>query len=175
MIESKGTKHASKIKSHHNVGGLPKELGFRLVEPLRQFYKDEVRKIGELLKLPHEFIHKQVFPGPGLAIRIVGQVTPQRLAQEVLADKIVLEEMAKSGWIKKVYMCFPIMTNTSSTAIKGDGRFFGEVVALRIIKSKDVMTTTWARLPYSILQKMSSRIVNEAPGNYGVGIITPAC
>ncbi|KKS81576.1 MAG: Glutamine-hydrolyzing GMP synthase [Candidatus Gottesmanbacteria bacterium GW2011_GWB1_43_11] len=164
VIESKGTKHAAKIKSHHNVGGLPKELGFKLVEPLREFYKDEVRKIGRKLGLPPKFVQKQVFPGPGLAIRIVGEVTRARLAQEHQADQIILEEMAKSNWLKKVYMCFPIMTGAPSTAVKGDGRFFGEVVALRIIESKDVMTTNWAHLPYSLLQKLSSRIVNEVPG-----------
>ena len=164
VIESRGTKHAAKIKSHHNVGGLPQNLGFRLVEPLREFYKDEVRKIGRLLGLPAKFIYKQVFPGPGQAIRIVGEVTPERLTHQKLADKIVLEEMEKAGWLKKVYMCFPVMTNTVSTAVKGDGRFFGEVVALRVIESSDVMTTNWSRLPYSLLQKMSSRIVNEVPG-----------
>ena len=164
VIESRGTRHADKIKSHHNVGGLPQELGFRLVEPLRAFYKDEVRKIGRLLGLPPNTVHKQVFPGPGYAIRIVGEVTKERLAQERQADTIVLEEMEKAGWLQKVYMSFPIMTGANSTAVKGDGRFFGEVIALRIIYSKDVMTTDWARLPYTLLQRMSSRIVNEVPG-----------
>ncbi len=163
VIESKGSIHADKIKSHHNVGGLPQELGFRLVEPLRNFYKDEVRKIAKLLKLPSEFIQKQVFPGPGFAIRIVGEVTQKRLDQIKLADDIVLDEMRSAGWLKKVYMSFPIMTNTDSTAVKGDGRFYGEVVALRIIQSTDVMTTNWVRLPFDLLQKMSSRIVNEVP------------
>ncbi len=164
VIESKGSKHADKIKSHHNVGGLPERLGFRLVEPLRHFYKDEVRKIGKLLNLPRHIIHKQVFPGPGFAIRIVGEVTQERLSRIKQADNIVLAEMEKSGWLKKVYMSFAIMTNTVSTAVKGDGRFYGEVVALRIIQSTDVMTTTWARLPYAVLQKISSRIVNEVMG-----------
>ncbi|MBI2009991.1 MAG: glutamine-hydrolyzing GMP synthase [Candidatus Chisholmbacteria bacterium] len=163
VIESKGTKHADKIKSHHNGGGLPKELGVKLVEPLRGYYKDEVRKIGRRLGLPRRLVQKQVFPGPGQAIRIVGAVTEKRLAQQQQADQIVLEEMEKSGWLKRVYMSFPIMTGAPSTAVKGDGRFFGEVVALRIIESKDVMTTNWARLPHSLLQKMSSRIVNEVP------------
>lgn len=164
VIESRGTRHADKIKSHHNVGGLPQELGFKLVEPLRAFYKDEVRNIGKLLGLPPNIVHKQVFPGPGYAIRIVGEVTKKRLVQERQADTIVLEEMEKAGWLEKVYMSFPIMTGANSTAVKGDGRFFGEVVALRIIYSKDVMTTDWARLPYALLQRMSSRIVNEVPG-----------
>lgn len=163
VIESKGTKNASHIKSHHNVGGLPKELGFTLVEPLRNFYKDEVRSIGLKLGLPRSVVQKQVFPGPGQAIRIVGEVTPERLERQQHTDQIVLEEMEKAGWLKKVYMCFPIMTNTVSTSVKGDGRFFGEVVALRVIESKDVMTTNWSRLPYILLQKISSRIVNEVP------------
>ena len=163
VIESKGTKHASHIKSHHNVGGLPQELGFRLVEPLRAFYKDEVRNIGKLLGLPPKAVNKQVFPGPGYAIRIIGEVTEERLDRESQADAIVLEELNGAGWLKKVYMSFPIMTNTFSTAVKGDGRFYGEVVALRIIQSRDVMTTTWAHLPYGLLQKISSRIVNEVP------------
>ncbi len=163
VIESQGTRHADKIKSHHNVGGLPQELGFRLVEPLRAFYKDEVRNIGKLLGLPPKAVNKQVFPGPGYAIRIVGEVTSERLDREKQADDIVLAEMEKAGWLKKVYMSFPIMTNTFSTAVKGDGRFYGEVVALRIIQSRDVMTTTWAHLPYGLLQKISSRIVNEVP------------
>ncbi|OGG14299.1 hypothetical protein A2875_01960 [Candidatus Gottesmanbacteria bacterium RIFCSPHIGHO2_01_FULL_46_14] len=163
VIESKGTKHASHIKSHHNVGGLPQKLGFRLVEPLRAYYKDEVRNIGKLLGLPPKAVNKQVFPGPGYAIRIVGEVTPVRLDREKQADDIVMTEMEKAGWLSKVYMCFPIMTGTVSTAVKGDGRFYGEVVALRVIHSRDVMTTTWAHLPYGLLQKMSSRIVNEVP------------
>ncbi len=163
VIESRGSRHAEKIKSHHNVGGLPQELGFRLVEPLRAFYKDEVRNIGKLLGLPPKAVNKQVFPGPGYAIRIVGEVTSERLDREKQADDIVMTEMEKAGWLSKVYMCFPIMTGTVSTAVKGDGRFYGEVVALRVIHSRDVMTTTWAHLPYGLLQKISSRIVNEVP------------
>ncbi len=163
VIESKGTKNAAKIKSHHNVGGLPKDMKLELLEPLRYFYKDEVRKIGKLLDLPDEFIHKQVFPGPGYAVRIRGEVTPVRLAKEKQADTIVLEEMKKAGWLTKVYMSFPIMSGASSTAVKGDGRFFGEVIALRIIESRDVMTSTWSHLPYDLLQRISSRIVNEVP------------
>lgn len=164
VIESKGNKHAAKIKSHHNVGGLPDILGFKLVEPLREFYKDEVRKIGKLLKLPEETIQRQVFPGPGYAIRIVGEVTPSRLATIKQADTIVLEELQKANWLNRVYMSFPIMTNVMSTAVKGDGRFCGEVIALRIIESSDVMTSNWVRLPSRLLQKLSSRIVNEVPG-----------
>ncbi|HSW88143.1 MAG TPA: glutamine-hydrolyzing GMP synthase [Candidatus Saccharimonadales bacterium] len=163
VIESKGTRHADKIKSHHNVGGLPEKMHLELLEPLREFYKDEVRAIGKQLGLPQEFVMKQVFPGPGYAVRIRGEVTKERLSQEKQADAIVLEELQKADLLDTVYMSFPVMTGASSTAVKGDGRFFGEVIALRIIESKDVMTTTWARLPYDVLQKISSRIVNEVP------------
>lgn len=164
VIESKGSKHASKIKSHHNVGGLPAEMKLKLLEPLRQLYKDEVRALGTLIGLPHAVSWKQVFPGPGYAVRIRGEVTKNRLAQAKHADKIVLDELKKAGWLEKVYMSFPVMTGAQSTAVKGDGRFFGEVIALRIIESKDIMSTIWAQLPYDLLQKISSRIVNEVPG-----------
>jgi len=163
VIESKGTKHAAKIKSHHNVGGLPEEMKLQLLEPLRYFYKDQVRSIGSAIGLPDEVVHKQVFPGPGHAIRIMGEVTEKRLAQQQQADAIVVEEIRKAGLYSKVFLSFSIMTNTQSTAVKGDGRSFMEVVALRIVESKDVMTTTWARIPYDVLQNMSSRIVNEVP------------
>jgi GMP synthase (glutamine-hydrolysing) len=164
VIESKGTKKAAKIKSHHNVGGLPEKMHLKLVEPLRTFYKDEVRNIGLKLGLPEDFVHKQVFPGPGQAIRIVGEVTPARLDMQQLADQIVLEEIKKAGMYRKIYMSFPIMSGTVSTAVKGDSRQLLEVCALRVIESKDVMTTNWARLPYDLLQKISTRIVNEVPG-----------
>lgn len=163
VIESKGTKHASKIKSHHNVGGLPKEMKLKLLEPLRFFYKDQVRTIGQAVGLPHDVVNKQVFPGPGQAIRIMGEVTEKRLTQQQQADAIVVEEIKKAHLYGKVYMSFSIMTNTFSTAVKGDGRSFMEVVALRIIESRDVMTTNWARIPYDVLQSISSRIVNEVP------------
>ncbi len=163
VIESKGSKHADKIKSHHNVGGLPKEMKLTLLEPLRELYKDEVRQLGKLLGLSKEVVWKQVFPGPGYAVRIRGEVTEERLAQEKQADMIVLEELKKAKVLDNVYMSFPIMTGATSTAVKGDGRFMGEVVALRVIESKNVMTTTWSRLSYDLLQKISSRIVNEVP------------
>lgn len=163
VIESKGTKKAAKIKSHHNVAGLPKKLGLKLIEPLRFFYKDEVRKIGQELGLADAIVYKQPFPGPGQAIRIVGEVTSQRLKKQQQADQIVLEELKKAGWLKKVFQSFPIMTGTKSTAVKGDSRFYGEVVALRIYESADIMTANWSRLPYDLLQKISLRIVNEIP------------
>lgn len=163
VIESKGSKHASKIKSHHNVGGLPKNMKLALLEPLREMYKDEVRVLGKKLGLTQEIVMKQPFPGPGFAVRIRGEVTPRRLAQEKQADVIVMEELKKAGWLPKVFISFPVMTGAYSTAVKGDGRSFSEVIALRIIESKDIMSTTWSRLPYELLQKISSRIVNEVP------------
>lgn len=162
--EDKGTMHAAKIKSHHNVGGLPKNMKLKLLEPMRNYYKDEVRKIGKKLNLPSEFIDKQPFPGPGFAIRIRGEVTRVRLEKERRADNIVLEELKKAGILPNVFLSFPVLTNAFSTAVKGDGRVFGEVVALRVVESKDVMTSSWAKIPYDILQKISSRIVNEVPG-----------
>jgi GMP synthase (glutamine-hydrolysing) len=164
VIESQGTKNSDKIKSHHNVGGLPKKMKLKLLEPVRNFYKDEVREIGRRLGLPEEFVGKQPFPGPGYAVRIRGEVTKERLEREIIADEIVLEEIRKSGYYSKVFLSFPIMTGAFSTAVKGDGRQFGEVVAVRIVDSKDIMTSNWTRLPYDILQNISSRIVNEVPG-----------
>jgi len=164
VIESQGTKHSAKIKSHHNVGGLPKKMKLKLLEPMRNFYKDEVRNIGRKLGLPEEFVSKQPFPGPGFAVRIRGEVTKERLEMERKADEIVLSELEKAGILPNVFLSFPVMTNAYSTAVKGDGRQFGEVVALRVVDSKDIMTSNWTRLPYEILQKISSRIVNEVPG-----------
>lgn len=163
VIESQGTKHSAKIKSHHNVGGLPKKMKLKLLEPMRDFYKDEVREIGRKLGLPEEFVNKQPFPGPGFAVRIRGAVTKQRLEMEKKADEIVLSELQKNGILHNVFLSFPVMTDAYSTAVKGDGRHFGEVVAIRIVESKDIMTSTWSRIPYGILQKISSRIVNEVP------------
>src|SRR3989344_675798 len=164
VIESQGTKNSAKIKSHHNVGGLPKKMKLKLLEPMRNFYKDEVRKIGRELGLPEEFINKQPFPGPGYAVRIRGEVTEERLRMEKKADEIVLFELGKANLLPKVFLSFPVLTNAFSTAVKGDGRQFGEVVALRVVDSRDIMTSNWTRLPYETLQKISSRIVNEISG-----------
>lgn len=163
VIESKGTKKADKIKSHHNVGGLPAKMELKLIEPLRYFYKDEVRQIGIKLGLPKEIVYKQVFPGPGQAIRMIGEVSPERLKKQQAADQIVLEEIKKAGLYERVYMSFAILTDTKSTAVKGDARKLDEVVAIRVVESKDVMTTDWVKLPYQLLQKISSRIINEVP------------
>lgn len=164
VIESKGTKHASQIRVHHNVAGLPDTMKLELLEPLRNFYKDEVRALGRKIGLSKEVTQKQAFPGPGFAVRIRGEVTRERLEQEVRADSIVVEELKESGWLEKVYMSFAVMTGATSTATKGDAKALGEVVALRIIESSDIMSTTWTKLPYEILQKISSRIVNEVLG-----------
>lgn len=164
VIESQGTKHSAKIKSHHNVGGLPVNMKLELLEPLRELYKDEVRTLGKSLGLPDDFVWKQPFPGPGFAVRIRGEVTSARLEKEKQADVIVMEELEKAGLLQSIFISFPVMTGAESVAVKGDGKFFGEVVALRVVESQDVMTATWARLPYDVLQKISSRIVNEVPG-----------
>lgn len=163
VIESKGSRHASHIKSHHNVGGLPKGMKLTLLEPLRNFYKDEVRRIGKQVGLPAEIIEEQPFPGPGYAVRIRGKVTVKRLEQVKLADSIVVEELKKTGLYKKLFQCFAVMTGAYSTAVKGDGRVFAEVVAVRAYESKDIMTSEWANIPYQVLQTISSRIVNEVP------------
>ncbi len=163
VIESKGSKNASKIKSHHNVGGLPEKMSLKLIEPLRNFYKDEVRELGRQLGLPDEVVNCQPFPGPGHAIRIIGEVTADRLKKQQQADQIVIDVLTETGWFNKVFQSFPIMTGVQTTAVKGDERAFSELVGLRIYNSTDVMTAGWTRLPYDILQKISSRIVNEIP------------
>lgn len=163
VIESKGSKHASHIKSHHNVGGLPKNMKLTLLEPLRDFYKDEVRQIGHLAGLPDDIVAEQPFPGPGYAVRIRGEVTGSRLEQVKLADTIVVEEMKTAKLYKKVFQCFAVMTGAYSTAVKGDGRVFAEVIGIRAYESADIMTSQWARIPYEVLAKISSRIVNEVP------------
>jgi GMP synthase (glutamine-hydrolysing) len=163
FIHSQGSKRSAHIKSHHNVGGLPKDMKLKLLEPLRYYYTDQVREIGVKIGLPHEMVYQEPFPGPGHAVRIIGEVTKERLAQEVAADGIVVEELKKSGWYDKVFQCWAVMTGTNSTAVKGDGRFYGEVVAIRIVNSKDRMTAEIARIPFEILEKIAARIVNEVP------------
>lgn len=163
VIESKGSKHASHIKSHHNVGGLPQNMKFKLLEPNREYYKDEVREIGRRAGLPEDVIMQQPMPGPGHAINIMGEVTQKRLAQVRQADQIVVEEIQKAGLYPKVFECFAVMTGAYSTAVKGDGRAFAEVVAVRSINTHDLMTVEWSKIPYEVLQSISSRIVNEVP------------
>jgi GMP synthase (glutamine-hydrolysing) len=163
VIESKGSKHASHIKSHHNVGGLPKDMKLTLLEPNRNYYKDEVREIGRLAGLSEDTIMQQPWPGPGHAVNIMGEVTEERLAQVMQADEIVVEEMQKAGLYTKVFECFAIMTGSKSTAVKGDARVYAEVVAIRSYDSQDIMTAEWSRIPHDVLARMSSRIVNEVP------------
>ncbi len=164
FIHSQGSKRSAHIKSHHNVGGLPKEMKLKLLEPLRYFYTDQVREIGTKMKLPKDIVFQQPFPGPGHAVRIIGEITKERLAKQVQADMIVVEELRKANWFDKIFQSWSIMTNINSTAVKGDGRFYGEVVAIRIVNTKDRMSAEWVHLPYEILEKISKRIVNEVPG-----------
>ncbi|MBA2727584.1 MAG: glutamine-hydrolyzing GMP synthase [Parachlamydiaceae bacterium] len=163
VIESKGSKLASNIKSHHNVGGLPKNLSLQLLEPLREFYKDEVREIGKMIGIPDKALVEHPFPGPGYAIRIRGEVTEKRLNQVKLADSILIEELRKADLYDQLFQCFSVMTGAYSSAVKGDQGIFAEVVAIRAYQSLDIMTSTWARIPYDVLQNISSRIVNEVP------------
>lgn len=164
FIHSKSTKHAALIKSHHNVGGLPKKMKLKLIEPIRYFYTDQVRYIGKQLSLPDSIVYQQPFPGPGFAIRILGKITLNRLKKVKKADAIVVDEMEKAGLQNTVFQYFAVLTGTNTTAIKGDGRYYGEVVALRAYTTKDRMTIDWAKIPYDVLQKISSRIVNEVSG-----------
>jgi GMP synthase (glutamine-hydrolysing) len=161
VIESKGTEHAHKIKTHHNVGGLPEKHDFRLIEPLRMFYKDEVRKIAKELKFPKEMVTRHVFPGPGLAVRIIGEVTEKKLDILKKADAIVVEEIKKAGLYDQIWMAFAVFTGIKTTGVTGDERKYGETIAIRAIESKDTMTSDWVRLPYDVLAKISERIVTE--------------
>ncbi len=165
VIESApGVGAAVKIKSHHNVGGLPKELTFDLVEPLRFLFKDEVRQVGLALGLPDEMVYRQPFPGPGLSIRIIGEVTKERVAVLQAADWIVMDEVKKAGLYYGLWQSFAVLTDTRSVGVMGDFRTYGHVVALRAVNAEDAMTADWARIPYDVLARISSRIVNEVPG-----------
>jgi len=166
VIESTApeTKAAQKIKTHHNVGGLPTDLRFRLIEPLRYLFKDEVRTVGLALGLPEAMVQRQPFPGPGLAIRIVGEVTAERLDTLREADWIVIDEIKAAGLYRAVWQSFAILTPVRSVGVMGDGRTYANVVAIRAVTSDDGMTADWAKLPYDVLAKISSRIVNEVPG-----------
>ncbi len=163
VIESttRETKAAARIKTHHNVGGLPSNLRFDLVEPLRYLFKDEVRSVGLELGLPEEMVYRQPFPGPGLAIRIIGEVTHERLEVLRSADWIVMNEIKKAGMYRELWQSFAILTPLRSVGVMGDGRTYANVVALRAVTSEDGMTADWARLPYDLLARISNRIVNE--------------
>jgi GMP synthase (glutamine-hydrolysing) len=158
------TKAAQKIKTHHNVGGLPADLRFKLIEPLRYLFKDEVRSVGTELGLPEAMVHRQPFPGPGLAIRIIGEVTAERLDTLRDADWIVIDEIKAAGLYRTLWQSFAILTPVRSVGVMGDGRTYANVVAIRAVTSEDGMTADWAKLPYEVLAKISSRIVNEVPG-----------
>jgi GMP synthase (glutamine-hydrolysing) len=160
---SKETKSAQKIKTHHNVGGLPDDLKFELVEPLRALFKDEVRAVGLQLGLPESVILRQPFPGPGLAIRILGEVTRERLDTLREADWIVIDEIKAAGLYRSIWQSFAVLTPLHSVGVMGDGRTYGNVLAIRAVTSEDGMTADWARLPYDLMAKISSRIVNEVP------------
>ena len=157
-------KSAAKIKTHHNVGGLPDDLTFQLIEPLRYLFKDEVRAVGTELGLPDSMVQRQPFPGPGLAIRIIGEVTLDRLDTLREADWIVLDEIKAAGLYHSVWQSFAILTPVRSVGVMGDGRTYGNLVAIRAVTSEDGMTADWAKLPYEVLGKISARIVNEVPG-----------
>jgi GMP synthase (glutamine-hydrolysing) len=163
VIES-GTKDAARIKSHHNVGGLPEDMRFTLVEPLRNLFKDEVRKVGEELGLPEEIVWRQPFPGPGLAVRIIGEVTAERLEMLRGADAIVVEEMKRSDLLRTIWQSFAVLPAIRSVGVMGDERTYGHPIVLRAVTSEDAMTADWARLPFELLERISNRIVNEVPG-----------
>jgi GMP synthase (glutamine-hydrolysing) len=152
------------IKTHHNVGGLPEDMVLRVVEPLRYLFKDEVRKVGLELGLPEEIVGRQPFPGPGLAIRIIGEVTPAKVATLQAADAIVMEEVRAAGLYDDLWQAFAVLTDTRSVGVQGDFRTYGNVVALRAVTADDAMTADWARLPYDVLARISNRIVNEVQG-----------
>ena len=165
VIESVSFKGPSAtIKSHHNVGGLPERMKLKLIEPLRELFKDEVRKIAEHFGLPKKVVWRQPFPGPGLAIRILGEVTEERLAILRKADAIVQEEMLASGWYYKVWQSFAVLLPVKTVGVMGDYRTYEHVVAIRCVESQDAMTAHWVKLPYELLERISSRIINEVKG-----------
>jgi GMP synthase (glutamine-hydrolysing) len=159
-----GGNPAHVIKSHHNVGGLPEKMHFELVEPLRELFKDEVRQAGQQLGLPKEIVYRQPFPGPGLAVRILGEVTPERLEILRAADTIVQSEMEASDWYYKVWQSFAVLLPVQSVGVMGDQRTYENTIALRIVESLDGMTADWVRVPYELLARISSRISNEVKG-----------
>ncbi len=163
VIES-GTASAAKIKSHHNVGGLPEDLQFKLVEPLRNLFKDEVRKVGSELGLPDEIVWRQPFPGPGLGVRIIGEVTPEKVAVLQEADAIVRAEIAAAGLEREIWQAFAVLPDIKTVGVMGDERTYAHPIIIRAVTSDDAMTADWARLPYDLLETMSNRIINEVDG-----------
>ena len=164
VIESVSFRGEAPIKSHHNVGGLPEVMKLELIEPLRELFKDEVRELGLELGLPEEAIHRQPFPGPGLGIRIMGEITKERLDIVRQADVIVLDEMKKNGWYRKVWQSFAVLLPIQTVGVMGDGRTYEHVIAIRCVDSRDAMTADWSKVPYEILGVISTRIINEVRG-----------
>ena len=166
VIESETTDNtvSAKIKSHHNVGGLPEHMKLSLVEPLRYLFKDEVRDVGLELGLPEEIVYRQPFPGPGLAIRIIGEVTYEKLGVLRGADAIVMDEVRKNDLYHEIWQSFAVLTDTRSVGVTGDFRTYGHVIAIRAVSSEDAMTADWSRIPYDVLGRISTRIANEVPG-----------
>jgi GMP synthase (glutamine-hydrolysing) len=152
------------IKTHHNVGGLPPDLPFELIEPLRELFKDEVRRMGRDLGLPEEILSKQPFPGPGLAVRLLGEVSPERLETLREADAIVVDEIRRAGLYETTWQAFAVLLPVRSVGVMGDERSYGDTVAVRVVTSEDAMTADWARLPYEVLGRISARIVNKVTG-----------
>jgi GMP synthase (glutamine-hydrolysing) len=163
IIES-GNANAATIKTHHNVGGLPADMDFELVEPLRDLFKDEVRAVGAELGLPEEIVWRQPFPGPGLAVRIIGEVTGERLDILRAADQIVLEEIRRAGLYRDIWQAFAVLPAIKTVGVQGDGRTYAFPVIIRAVSSDDAMTADWFRLPYGVLERISSRVINEVPG-----------
>jgi GMP synthase (glutamine-hydrolysing) len=165
VIESASAgKGSAKIKTHHNVGGLPADMKMELVEPLRSLFKDEVRRIGEALGLSEDLVWRHPFPGPGLAIRVMGEVTRERLEMLRGADRIVMEEVRNAGLYRQLWQSFAVLTDTKTVGVMGDFRTYGHAVAIRAVTADDAMTADWARIPHELLARMSNRIVNEVPG-----------
>jgi GMP synthase (glutamine-hydrolysing) len=164
VVESGGGTGTANIKSHHNVGGLPEDLEFQLIEPLRKLFKDEVRMVGQELGLPEEIVQRQPFPGPGLGIRIVGEVTKERLDLLREADAIAREELTAAGLDREIWQCpVVLLADVRSVGVQGDGRTYGHPIVLRPVSSEDAMTADWSRLPYDLLERISTRITNEVP------------
>jgi GMP synthase (glutamine-hydrolysing) len=163
VIES-GSSTAATIKTHHNVGGLPDDMEFELIEPLRDLFKDEVRAVGEELGLPEDIVWRQPFPGPGLAVRIIGDITLERLELLRAADRIVTEEIKRAGLDREIWQAFAVLPAVKTVGVQGDGRTYAYPVIVRAVTSEDAMTADWARLPYELLERISSRIINEVPG-----------
>jgi GMP synthase (glutamine-hydrolysing) len=163
-IESGFRKNSNKIKSHHNVAGLPEKMNFKkILEPLRDLYKDEVRKVAKMLELPPEIVGRQPFPGPGLAVRIIGELTPEKVKITQLADKIVRQEIERNNLAENLWQYFAVLTDTKATGVKGDARAYGYVVAVRTAESREAMTASFAKIPYPVLETISTRITNEIP------------